>query len=303
MELLSSDISVSPSQALRHVRSGIHLYSFDEVPEYQQDNPFITHGYRSYLSAKQCFKSILIASNELVNIWTHGGVFFLLLILMFHDHFYLLPPMQASVSDHFIFLTFSLCIQACMVCSASYHTFNCHIYESVATRWHAVDLYGITVGMMGCYIIGLYYGFYCYKGTCLFYVAVVFILIVGSGFFMMHPKYFTKKWSNYRLWHLCTIAVFGLLPTLHWTITSPSKEIEMFLPAVLTFYMILAVAASFYVSKFPERFWPGKFNFVGQSHNLWHVLTGVAFLHWRQFALTVLQHRLTSHCLVPSLSS
>ena len=53
-------------------------------------------------------------------------------------------------------------LQICMICSAGYHTFNSHVNEKVAFRWYAVDLYGITVAMMGCYALGLYYGFYCF---------------------------------------------------------------------------------------------------------------------------------------------
>ncbi|KAK0657901.1 hypothetical protein B0T16DRAFT_69684 [Cercophora newfieldiana] len=31
-----------------------------------------------------------------------------------------------------------------------------------------------------------------------------------------------------------------------------------------------------YGAKFPERNWPGKFDFVGNSHNIWHVVTAVS---------------------------
>jgi adiponectin receptor len=37
----------------------------------------------------------------------------------------------------------------------------------------------------------------------------------------------------------------------------------------------------FYISKVPERFYPGKFDFIGMSHNFWHV--GVALGGFMQY--------------------
>ncbi|XP_078484727.1 progestin and adipoQ receptor family member 3-like [Ciona intestinalis] len=293
-------ISRTPSHSLLHVRSDIHLYSHDEVPSFQQDNPFLTHGYRSYLSAKQCCKSVLIKSNELVNIWTHGGMFVYLFILLFYDQFYLLSSLKASVADHFIFLTFSVCSQACMLCSAGYHTFNCHVHEKVATRWYSVDLVGITVGMLGCYMIGLYYGFYCFNMTKLFYQLIVISMIVVSISLMIHPKYLSKRWRNTRILHLSMITISGLLPTLHWSIVSTEMEVKLFLSSVFILYAILGVALSFYLSKFPERYFPGRFNYIGHSHNWWHVFVAVSLWHWRNFAISVLTYRLNTTCLQTS---
>ena len=57
------------------------------------------------------YSSVLIRSNELVNIWTHGGMVFVLLALMVYDQSFRLTAMKTSVLDHLIFLTFNLCIQ------------------------------------------------------------------------------------------------------------------------------------------------------------------------------------------------
>ena len=31
-----------------------------------------------------------------------------------------------------------------------------------------------------------------------------------------------------------------------------------------------------YATRIPERWWPGRFDFVGNSHNIWHVATAVS---------------------------
>jgi adiponectin receptor len=33
-----------------------------------------------------------------------------------------------------------------------------------------------------------------------------------------------------------------------------------------------------YASKFPERRWPGRFDYFGNSHNIWHVATAISAL-------------------------
>lgn len=290
-------LSTTPSHALLHVRSGIHLYSLDQVPTHQQDNKFITDGYRSYLSAKQCLRSVLIRSNELVNIWTHGGMAFALLLLMVYDQTLKLTSMKTNVVDHLVFLTFNLCVQICLICSAGYHTFNCHVQKKVALRWYAVDLYGITVGMMGCYSIGLYYGFYCIRNLRACYTVIIFTMIFVSGVIMLHPQYMTESWRRRRLAHLTTVSVFGLFPTFHWVYAAPRPEMQQFFPKVLIFYLILAFAMTIYLTKFPECIWPGSFNMVGHSHNWWHLLINSAFLYWRSFAFSILQHRITNQCV------
>jgi adiponectin receptor len=37
-----------------------------------------------------------------------------------------------------------------------------------------------------------------------------------------------------------------------------------------------------YILRFPERFWPGKFDFVGSSHQIFHIMVfvGVALHHY-----------------------
>ena len=50
-------------------------------------------------------------------------------------------------------------------------------------------------------------------------------------------------------------------------------------------YALISTAIGFlamiiYVSKVPERWYPGRFDLVGQSHNIWHVLGALSPLVW-----------------------
>lgn len=53
--------------------------------------------------------SAFILSNELVNIWTHGGMIPLLIFTLLYDQIFVLPPLRASLMDHILFLQFMLC--------------------------------------------------------------------------------------------------------------------------------------------------------------------------------------------------
>lgn len=51
--------------------------------------------------------------------------------------------------------------QVCMLCSVGYHLFSCHRSEKTCRRWLALDYAGISVGILGCYVPGIFYAFYC----------------------------------------------------------------------------------------------------------------------------------------------
>lgn len=56
-------------------------------------------------------------------------------------------------------------------------------------------------------------------------------------------------------------AAYGVLPTLHWSIAMGGMDnpiVRMLLPRVLGMYLISGAAFAIYLSKIPERFFPGK---------------------------------------------
>ncbi|XP_076819759.1 progestin and adipoQ receptor family member 3-like isoform X2 [Clavelina lepadiformis] len=303
--------------------SDIPLYSFDEVPDHQQGNSYVIRGYRAKLLDRQCMKSALRLSNQLVNIWTHGGLFILLIPLMIHDLFCLLPSMGASPWDNFSFLIYHVCTQSCFVASAGYHTFNCHLREAVAARWLACDCIGVVTGVTGIYVVTIYQAFACNKISRICYLTAVVALVLASRRTMLHPGYFSKLWEKYRILHFSTFVALGCLIAVHWCIISTSEELETFLPEVVINFVIIALALLILVTKVPERFSPGEdkvlcavqetlpslkwnvemiffqrsFDYFGQSHNWWHILVGVAFLRWRQFAINYLNYRLNTSCV------
>jgi len=69
--------------------------------------------------------------------------------------------------------------------------------------------------------------------------------------------------GNIKLLVFVSWAIYGVLPTLHWTIAMGGFEnpiVRMLIPRVIGMYIINAIAFAFYMLKIPERFCPGDRN-------------------------------------------
>ncbi|XP_032824942.1 progestin and adipoQ receptor family member 3 isoform X2 [Petromyzon marinus] len=258
---------------------GIRLYTYEQVPCFLKGNPYITDGYRAYLPSRLCLKSLFIVSNETVNIWSHLFGFLLFFFLGVYDTLVMLPAAQASHDDYIIYTIFLFCFQVCMLCSTGYHLFCCHRSEKTSRRWLALDYAGISVGLLGCYIPGVFYAFYC-------------------------EEYFSPQWYTTRLVILSCVSLYGVIPTVHWIVLNggPTTTIvQDFSPRVMIMYLLAGVAFVFYVGKVPERYFPGHVNFVGSSHQCWHILVVFMFYWWHQTAVLIMKYRHSTPCHETSL--
>ncbi|KAF5905601.1 progestin and adipoQ receptor family member 3 isoform X1, partial [Clarias magur] len=241
------------------VPRGIRLYTYEQVPGFLRENPYITDGYRAYLTSRLCIKSLFILSNETVNIWSHLLGFFLFFSLGVYDMVAVLPMVGASREDYVIYSISLFCFQVCMLCSVGYHLFCCHRSEKTSRRWMALDYAGISIGTLGCYVPGVFYAFYCNNYWRQVYLVMVLAMTLAEFFAQIHPLYLTKKWLKLRSVIFCSVVAYGLIPTIHWMWLSggfSSELVQGFLPRVLIMYFLAALAFIFYISKVPERYFP-----------------------------------------------
>lgn len=84
-----------------------------------------------------------------------------------------------------------------------------------------------------------------------------------------------------RLGVFVGLGVFGILPLPHAVYLCGFEEIWPFIWRLALMGSLYLGGAAIYLFKFPERFWPGKFDIWLQSHAIWHcfVLAG-AFTHY-----------------------
>ncbi|KAJ8285320.1 hypothetical protein GJAV_G00025500 [Gymnothorax javanicus] len=270
-----------------------------KIPQFLRANPYITDGYRAYLTSRLCIKSLFILSNETVNIWSHLLGFFLFFSLGVYDMTTVLPAVGASREDYVIYSIGLFCFQVCMLCSVGYHLFCCHRSEKTSRRWMALDYTGISIGILGCYVPGVFYAFYCNNYWRQVYLITVLAMILAVFFAQIHPHYLTQQWHRQRSAIFCSVAGYGFIPTIHWVWLSGgfgADIIQAFVPRVLVMYLIAAVAFVFYISKVPERYFPGQLNYLGSSHQMWHVLVVLMFYWWHQSAVFITNYRHSLPC-------
>ncbi|CAB1352109.1 unnamed protein product [Coregonus sp. 'balchen'] len=207
---------------------GIRLYTFEQIPLFMKENPYITDGYR-----------------------------------------------------------------------ARYHMFSCHLSEKTCHRWLALDFVGISVGILGCYIPGVFYAFYCITFWRQVYLVTALALILAVFLAQIHPHYHSKEWRHQRTAIFCSVAGYGIIPAGHWVWLNEglgSAVVQLFLPRVIVMYLIAGAAFLFYISKIPERCFPGQLNYLGASHQVWHVLVVFLLYWWHQTAVYIMKFRHSQPC-------
>lgn len=135
-------------------------YLWHEIAPWQQDNQYITSGYRPQSNSYcKSWKSLLYIHNETVNIYTHlvGAVLFFVASYFLYSE--LEPRYEtASREDVYVFSCFFLGAVACLGMSGTYHTIQNHSHE-VAIWGNKLDYLGIVFLIWGSFIPVLYYAF------------------------------------------------------------------------------------------------------------------------------------------------
>jgi len=197
----------------------------------------------------------------------------------------------------------------CLTTSASYHLFNCHSLH-VANVLLLVDYAGIGVLICGSFVPPVYYGFYCDDFLRFSYLATIVAMSVTASavgiYSGLNPSVF---WRFMRVICYSSNALFAVVPCGHlaYRFFSGQPVWAPVLPYIAGMLGLYALGTVIYFYQFPEKYWPGTFDFIFSSHQLWHIIVFLAaFLH---FFCSVghFQWRLNNDCSAPpfppSLSS
>ncbi|CAG0921440.1 unnamed protein product [Notodromas monacha] len=233
-----------------------------EVPEEFRE-PGILSGYRACpATVRSCAGSLVRASNETVNFWTHfiPGVFFLLQAL---------AHMGCSEGPYVVYL-FSVAVF--MLTSSLAHGF-----WPVSTR--GLDLsFFLDYAAMNIYAFGSACGNYAYYFAPGFHDTTLGRHYVGIAG-MLSPictliaclSRYPGCWKMQKISRLAGFAVLYTwtnLPLIYnLTVTQRFDD----LANELSHVVLLTIAAGVYGSHWPERWFPGSFDIIGSSHNLLHV--------------------------------
>lgn len=271
------------------------LYDFHEAEPYQQHNLFIRSGYRKGLTFAECARSLFSVHNEFGNVWSHLVAFAFFVGLTVYTLFWMVSHLP--LTHKAIFSVFFATALACFLCSTVYHLFSCHS-ERVNWRVMQFDYQGIGLFIVGSFYPPVFYGFYCYPHLQSLYLAMVTIpgtISVVAPFF---ERWHQASMQPVRVLLFACTAASGVIPLVHHRFFIPHIEhvfphLEHSTPtsaihdSINLMYLMFGIGLVFYLTKFPERWWPGKFDFWFHSHQWWHVFVFLgALVHFRTCLLT-----------------
>jgi adiponectin receptor len=255
------------------------LIHYHDLPHPWRINPHILKGYRFSETKLACVKSAFGFSNELVNIWSHA--IGLILVLSVAFYFY---PMSANFhmstkADIFIAAVFFFAACQCLACSVIWHTMNSVADVSLISMFACVDYTGISLLIAASIMTTEYTAFYCEPVSRWIYMVATAILGVGGVILPWHPRFNGQDMQWLRVGFYVALSATGFLPILQLSLTRSFEDVIAFYAPITKSLFVYLLGACVYASQVPERWCPGMFDYVGGSHNLWHVavLGGILF--------------------------
>ncbi|KNE71110.1 hemolysin III family channel protein [Allomyces macrogynus ATCC 38327] len=275
----------------------LRTYRYGQVPHYLQDNEYIHTGYRASYSFTESWASMLFVHNETGNIWTHFLGLLMFVALMASTTMFL--PSQAGVWDHVVFGGFLASACACFLFSTLFHTHYCNNRDAYV-RFGCLDYAGISILICGSATLVTYYVLACDPLLRTIYLtlllSVSFVGIVG-------PYFAIWATSRFRVWRTIIYVASGILsgvPIFHY-VFKHGIPTDMPWWAMYGWFVMggtYIVGATIYASKVPERWWPGRFDYFGHSHQIWHCFVVAAACVHAYSAVELMAWRVEQSCPV-----
>lgn len=288
-------------QIMQHVlEAGWKLASHHALPKWLKDNDFLHHGHRPQLSSfKECFKSIFAIHTETGNIWTHllGCIAFIVVAVYFVTR----PSIEVQWQEKVVFSIFFAGAILCLGFSWLFHTVYCHS-EKVGKMFSKFDYCGIALLTVGSFFPWLYYSFYCRTMPQLAYMIAVSFLALIAIIVSLLNKFGEPRFRPLRAGVFIALGLSGIIPAIHFCISDGfymAVTVGSFGWLVLMAIMYIG-GALLYAARIPERFFPGKCDIWGQSHQIFHIfVVAAAFVHYHGVS-KLASYRLTiGDCLAP----
>ncbi|KAE9381687.1 hemolysin-III channel protein-like protein Izh2 [Stipitochalara longipes BDJ] len=265
----------------KETRRRLRLWGQLEIWQ-QEDNHFIESGYRAASgSLKECLNSWTYIHNETVNIYTHllgAAIFLALPLVLFKKE---IPPRYdtASKADIVVCLIYFLGVAICFCLSAAYHTVMNHS-QKIDTFGAQLDFQGVILLMWGATVPLLYYGFYCDPSLQRAYSTLLSVLAVICSVSTFQPRFRDPYLRPVRAATFGSLAIFTMIPVLHgilkygWKIQSQQMGVVW----VLITLVLNVSGATAYAFKVPERWCRRRFDILGASHQIFHLMVVLAAL-------------------------
>ncbi|KAK0725143.1 hemolysin-III related-domain-containing protein [Lasiosphaeris hirsuta] len=254
-----------------------------------QGNHYVETGYRSVsrdpysrpvaASIQHCLHSLTYLHNETVNIFSHtfGAIVFLALpAYVFNVE---IPPRYAiaTPADMVVCSVYFIGVGICFLFSAIFHTLVCHSPD-IFSFGLKLDFQGVILLMWGANIPLIYYGFICDPGLQLVYWSLTSFLALCCSIFTFQPHFSDPHLRPLRTATFGSLALSTFIPVVHGLVKYDFalQYQRIALPWILLTLLFNVLGASAYAFKFPEKWYPRRFDMFGASHQIMHIMILIA---------------------------
>lgn len=295
LENISNKISYSPDNLLRSFIKYFNSFKFDfnnlniRNP-YKGSFPLLNetfekmsnhidnltssfHGFIESLSKRFIeLREKLLDLMELENIYFGKNETF--------DNYHKRYPKKLRRWPLFIFLISAI---LCLSFSTTFHLIGCisQKYHTILSRF---DYGGISLLVSGSCFPPYYYFFYCETKFRLFYLMFISTFGLITFFLSLTNNFNSPKMREFRG---KLFIIFGLcagIPVIHMKLAG--NKLKGYNPDIRFLFWYLGgityiIGGIIYITRFPERKYPGKFDFFGSSHQLFHIFVVLAaYFHY-----------------------
>uniref|UniRef100_A0A1A8IHL6 Progestin and adipoQ receptor family member VI n=1 Tax=Nothobranchius kuhntae TaxID=321403 RepID=A0A1A8IHL6_NOTKU len=284
------------------------LFDINEVPKVFREDSIIS-GYRHpQSSALDCILSSFHMNNETINIWTH-----FLPTWYFLWRFCALCTTMNFLNDSY---TWPLLVYMLLICIYPFTSSCAHTFSTMSPESRHI-CYFFDYGALSLYSLGcaISYGYYvmpdCWLNTWLHQYFV--LIAIGNTLFCTSMScysrfvelQFPKRSKALRTGAFVVPFIFDTVPLFYrillcfWGGCSSSDALSNH-----CYHLFFAFLTGFlFTAHLPERLAPGRFDYIGHSHQLFHV-SAVVGTHFQMEGIIVdmLSRRawLQTHGLMPS---
>ena len=250
------------------------LLKITDMPAYLQFNPWIVNGYRSSkLSTLECIASLLYWHNETINILSHT------LPLLYCMAFFSSMIKRQTINALVLSYCHCLGLVSCAVGSSLYHLFMNH--KSGAKCYYRLlqcDMIGIwitqSVGALSTVYASVATLPLWFRYSFLALYGVLSLLSLREG---IAANSAWKRPASFSLLFLMRLIAFGL--RVHTDSVRNTAYIQWLHIIMQELWPLVGAILS--ATRIPERFWPGLFDYILNSHNIMHcfVVFGAIHMH------------------------
>ena len=135
-----------------------------------------------------------------------------------------------------------------------------------------LDYCGISLLIAGSIVPCLYYGFYCFVPTQIFYISFTALLCAASVIVSLSEKFSDIQYRSFRAIVFTSYGLSGVIPALHWYIIHYFEQatIDLFRNSahlLVLMAVLYIIGVTLYALRIPECWFPGKFDFYVSSLN------------------------------------